>query len=375
MTTSSSLATSLELQKLSVRDLRCHRALELELQPGVNLISGENGCGKTTLLEAAFIMAQGRSFRQARDPELVHWDCEKYAIHGRWRRFGPFLVDVKGSKGKTEVRLQGKVVQRRKDLIEHLPVIADAPQGSRLVDGAPNERRRWLDAVLISCRESIRNQYQRYLRSVMQRNRILRRSIHSQELEAWEQQVVSYGLQIQQSRETLIAQFNQALEAEESITEARLILEMNPAAGMDQRAWLERLKSGREDDARMGGMRSGPHRDQLRIIYRGRDIRSIGSRGQQRLAAVALRLAESEVRVQHRQLVPVLLLDDCLEALDSIRQERLLDRLASYPGQVLLTAPNNVKISAGMGLSVQHLQATENGSHAEKRPVEMEEAA
>ena len=124
-----------------------------------------------------------------------------------------------------------------------------------------------------------------------------------------------------------------------------------------QEMWRQRLREGRDEDRRTGRLDFGPHADRIRIAYQEREIRHSGSRGQQKLASVALKLAECAIRRHYRQIVPVLLLDDCLEALDPQRQERLLQRLGQFPGQVLMTAPVDVHIPAGLDVCVQRLDA------------------
>ncbi|MDQ7010728.1 MAG: DNA replication and repair protein RecF, partial [Mariprofundaceae bacterium] len=174
------------------------------------------------------------------------------------------------------------------------------------------------------------------------------------ELDSWEQQIVVHGKAIVQARHAMMEELNQCLIAEETLTETPLHLEIQ-APDYDERTWLSRLKARRDDDARMGGLRFGPHCDRIRMIYRQREIRSAGSRGQQKLAAIALKMAECALRVQHRQMVPVLLLDDCLEALDRQRQERLLRRLSAAGGQVLMTAPGGIDVPRDVDIQVHEL--------------------
>jgi len=320
----------------------------------LNLLTGCNGSGKTTLLEAAYMMAHGRSFRQARDPFLLRRGEKELQINGVWHRYGPMYVNVRARQGKTDIFLQGKSIQRRRDLMQTLPVLVEAPQGKRLVDGLPNERRHWFDGLVMACHPGMGGEYQRYLRAVMQRNRLLRRRSGWDELDGWEQQIVVHGKAIVQARHELMMELNGYLEKEEMLTETPLHLEIQ-APDYDDGAWLSRLKERRHDEARMGGLRFGPHCDRIRMIYRQREIRSAGSRGQQKLAAIALKMAECALRVQHRQMVPVLLLDDCLEALDRRRQKRLLRRLSAAGGQVLMTAPGGIDIPRDVDVRIHEL--------------------
>ncbi len=320
------------------------------------------------------MMAHGRSFRQARDPELVRWGEGSYQVSGVWKRYGPMHVRVQGRKGKSEVLLQGKKISRRKELTETLPVIADAPQAGKLVDGVPGERRRWLDSVIHAADPATMRYYQNYLRALMQRSRLIRRNRKASELESWEHQMVQAGLQVLRVRREMVEMLNRSLSGEMDLMETTLHLEMKETSPVDEQAWLERLASKRDEDARLGRLQIGPHCDRLSILFGGREIRSVGSRGQQKLAAMALRLAECAVRLERRHLAPLLLLDDCLEALDRERQQRLIKRLCGYQGQILMTVPNGVEIPKNLNIHPWHLSAnTEktNEMHAVRPAMEV----
>ncbi|MDQ6969292.1 MAG: DNA replication and repair protein RecF [Mariprofundus sp.] len=370
-------ATALTLDQVKVNSLRCHSDITWSLTPGLNLLIGGNGSGKTTLLEAVSLMAHGRSFRQSRSPLLVQHGQKRFMIHGQWHRFGPMHLSVAGRQGQTSVRLQGRDIQRRKDVSESFPVLVDAPQGRRIIDGAPGERRRWLDALLMICYPSMRVNYERYLRAVMQRGRLLRCKIVSDELDVWEQQIVQYGMPIVQGRESLLQELNALLSTETLLTEDTLCFSMrSPAYTAD--TWLERLKHKRHDDMKLGSLRFGPHVDAVNIHFQDREIRSAGSRGQQKLAAIALKMAECALWAKHRRLIPVVLLDDCLESLDRSRQSRLFQRLQQSPAQILMTAPDGVSISATSDINIQCLTAQGLCADVADQPTietAMEEAA
>jgi len=362
------------IRELALTNLRCHEDIKWRCESGLNLLSGNNGSGKTTMLEAIYMMAHGRSFRQARDPDLVRWGQPGFHVSGVWKRYGPLHVDVKGKKGKSEVLLQGKKISRRKELTESLPVVADAPQAGKLVDGVPGERRRWLDSVIHASDPATFRCYQNYLRALMQRSRLIRRTRNASELEGWEYQIVQSGLQVIQARRKTIDMLNQSLATETELMETTLHLEMKTTAPESEQAWIERLANKRDEDAKLGRLQVGPHCDRLKILFGGREIRSVGSRGQQKLAAMALRLAECAVRLEGRHLAPLLLLDDCLEALDSERQIRLVKRLCSYQGQILMTIPSGIEIPKDLDIHQWHLSecaVKEKEMHAVRPTIQL----
>ncbi|GAV21037.1 DNA replication and repair protein RecF [Mariprofundus micogutta] len=346
-------STPLSIQEVKVKQLRCHDEIFWSCSSGLNLILGANGSGKTSLLEAVYLMAHGRSFRQARDPYLVKRGQERFFIQGNWKRFGPMNLSVAGRRGQTSVRLQGRDVQRRKDVSESFPVLVEAPQGRKIIDGVAGERRRWLDALVMTCYQGSAQQYTSYLRAVMQRSRLLRRRASSDELDAWEHQIVAYGLPIIQARKRLIEEMNVLLSEELELTETAVELSIN--TGYEEEAWLTRLQEKRESDLKSGGLRFGPHCDALKIAFQQREIRSAGSRGQQKLAAIAIKMAECAMWSRYRRLIPVLLLDDCLEALDHSRQYKVLKRLERSPAQVLMSAPDGVQIASDIDIRIQML--------------------
>ncbi len=325
------------LAEINAVDLRCHRRVNWQCEAGLNLLLGENGSGKTTLLEAVFLMGHGRSFRQARDPHLARHGVQNFSIDGRWTRYGPMHVQVGSGTNGVRIHLQGRLLQRRSDLNEALPVLVESPQAARLVDGIPAERRRWLDQMMLYCRPDLMRQYQAYLRCLMQRSRLMRKRAAESEIEIWEQQMAAHGLVIMQVRSELIAAMNDELQKENELCETRLSLRLQTSAPDSLEQWTRKLSGQRKQGQRI--LRIGPHCDRLQLDFGGRDIRAVGSRGQQKLAAIALRLAECRLRMQHRGLIPVLLLDDCFEALDSRRREGLTSRLLAHPGQVLMTGP------------------------------------
>lgn len=307
------------------------------------------------MLEAVYMMAHGRSFRQARDPELVRWGQNGFHISGNWKRYGPMKVVVQGTRGRSEVILQGRKIARRKDLTENLPVVADAPQAGKVIDGVPGERRRWLDGVVHAADPSVSRHYRNYLRALMQRSRLLRKSRNATELDAWEIQIVQAGVQVVKIRQRIIERVNHFLESEAVLMDSSLHLEIGQTAPESAESWIKRLADHRNEDARLGRLTIGPHCDRLKILFDGKEIRSVGSRGQQKLAAMALRLAECAIRQEFRHMIPLLLLDDCLEALDGERQQRLIRRLCDFPGQILMTVPNNIELSDHLNVHRCHL--------------------
>ncbi len=332
----------LKLQHIHIHNLRCHQDFSWDCGEHLNLISGDNGSGKTTVLEAAYILAYGRSFRQAKAPQLTRWDEKSFHIQATIQRYGPLHIRVDGKKGKVAMSLQGRKINARKEMFEYISLIVDAPQGVRLIDGTPGERRKWLDRLVIATQAASYAHYQGYLRALMQRGRLLRHHGLSGELESWEQQIVHYGLILNAKRAEVLRRLNQQLALEKDWLDLPFQLELSGQRFDNQEEWLRWLASKREEHHRLGRITQGPHCDRLKISYNTREIRVCGSRGQQKVSGIALRLAECAVLQEARRMMPILLLDDCLESLDYTRALRLMARLRQHQGQVLMTAPGDV---------------------------------
>jgi len=344
----------LSLQKIHIHHLRCHQDFNWTCGEHLNFISGDNGSGKTTVLEAAYMLAYGRSFRQAKAPQLTQWDEKSFHIQATIQRYGPLHIRLDGKKGKVDMSLQGRKVTKRKDVFEHISLIVDAPQGVRLIDGTPGERRKWLDRLVISTQSSAYMHYQCYLRALMQRGRLLRHNATTDELESWEQQIVEHGFIINQKRNTILAQLNHYIAKEKDWLDLPFQIELSGQSFEKREQWLTWLHHKRGEHQRLGRVMQGPHCDRLKISYDTREIRVCGSRGQQKVSGVVLRLAECAVLQEAKRMMPILLLDDCLESLDNSRTMRLMERLHHHQGQVLMTAPGDV--SMAIHQTMQHLK-------------------
>jgi len=178
-----------------------------------------------------------------------------------------------------------------------------------------------------------------------------------------------HGSILMQARAGLIDDLNRILESELPLSESGVCVSIRSTAPSERDVWFNRLVTQRRKEKSRGILRIGPHCDRIVIDYGGREMRSCGSRGQQKLAAVAVRLAECTLRMQHRGLMPLLLLDDCLEALDPLRQQRLLERLSRHSGQVLMTGPCGTQLPGNLNIDCHRLNIPDQENRGETRPV------
>ncbi|MDQ6974542.1 MAG: DNA replication and repair protein RecF [Mariprofundaceae bacterium] len=350
------MSIHIQIKQLTVFNFRCYKKAQWNFTKRLNLLVGENGSGKTSILEAIYLMAHGRSFRQSKDAAWQQWGASNFQIDGQWQRYGPLHLHIQGKNKKLKISLQQRSLNLRKELKETFPVLINSPQGARLIDADHNERRKWLDQIVMYCEPQCKVHYQSYLRAWMQRSRLLRQDGSASELMVWEEQMVIHGHHIQNYRHNICQQINSYLRQEKAWTEQLVQCKIKSHIPQDKVKWLTALSEHRVKDKKTGRCFYGSHTDRLSIEYAQKEIRSVGSRGQQKLSSIAMKLAECSLRYDYTQMWPLLLLDDCFEALDKKHTRNVLQRLLIYSGQILLTTPHNIELPEGIDLDTWHIE-------------------
>jgi DNA replication and repair protein RecF len=333
------------VRSLSARDFRNHERADVELEPGVTVLEGPVGAGKTNLLEALYVACVGRSFRTSNDRELIRFDAPVALVVA--------LVDDEGLEHRLEVAVQrssAKVIKADGARLER-PLESGArplvcvfsPDRLELVKGPAGLRRAHLDEVVAALWPGRRDTRRAYARALAQRNGLLARvrsgSASQQSLGGWTRELARHGMELMADRreavELLSTRFS-ALAAELGL-EGASALEYRPRSkATSADALVQELDASVSADLERGFTTHGPHRDDLSLELGSRSLRRFGSQGQQRIALLALLLAERDTLAAARTASPVLLLDDVLSELDDARRERLLD-LLERGGQTLLT--------------------------------------
>jgi len=341
----------MQLTHLRLVQFRNHTRSDVTPGVGVTVFVGGNAQGKSSLLEAVWVAATGRSFRAQRDGELIAFGAEWARVRAAVDRGGRSEeIDVAlrreepaASGGVArEIRVNGVPVQRGA-LFGHLLTVIAAPDDTAIVTGPPHRRRRVLDLLLAQISPAYFYALRRYARAVAQRNRLLR-TRSSRGLEAWDEQVASLGAGITMRRRALVGRLAAAVAPVYralSRRDEQLALEHAASLeGADEAAMVEAARDAlarrRAEELARGVTLVGPHRDDLRLRAGGRELGTYGSRGEQLTAMLALRLAERRVLREETGQEPVLLFDDVLFVLDEERRACLLD--AVQGAQALLTA-------------------------------------
>jgi DNA replication and repair protein RecF len=344
-----------QLATINLLDFRGYPSLDVDFGPGPHLIWGPNAAGKTSLLEAMVLLAWGRSHRTSADGELVRWGTDLARVEGR---VGSDTLEVavvragaSGSAGRKRIRVNG-LGRRAAGLAGLLRVVVFAPEEMLLIAGSPSLRRAVIDQLATSGSPAYADALATYGRSLQQRNGLLRaireEGASRDELRFWDGTFLDSGAIIVAERRRLLevlagplAAAHAEIAPEESAV-ARLTLgyatNAPPLPGESARdALARRLTETAEKEVWNGSTLVGPHRDDLVFELAGRDLASFASRGQQRTAILALKLAELDVLTALDGRSPLLLLDDVFSELDPERRSHLVRRIAALPQAFITT--------------------------------------
>ncbi len=364
----------MHLSHLSLANVRSFRRLELPLEPGRHVIAGENGQGKSNLLEAVQMLATARTLRSGTDLDLISWASLEEDPMPAARLEGAVnsaagrktleiavvaqetVAGVKPTRASRRFRVNG-VARRASDLIGQLRVVMFSADDLDIIAGAPALRRRYMDITISQFDPAYLRALQRYQRVLEQRNSLLRklqeRRGKPSELDFWDEELAAAGALIVNRRAEAIRDLARdareryaELAAGESedlgvCYEPRLPGDLPQAVREHDLAerYQGAIVEERGEDVRRGVTRWGPHRDDIQFLIGGHHAGNTASRGQQRTAALALRLAEVDLSTERSGDPPILLLDDILSELDAGRRERIL-RATYHVDQVLITTPD-----------------------------------
>lgn len=355
----------MHLSGLSLRHFRNLRNQELELpREGVALI-GDNAQGKSNFLEAIYYLETLRSFRGARDAQMVAFGEDVFRIAGdtapaEGEQRGAQVAAAFQKKGKRKkVTVDGAEPERMTDALGRLSAVIFSPADIDLVSGGPSERRRFLDIVLSLNEPGYVRALSGYKKSLSRRNAALKAGQPPSLVSAWDQGLLRTGAELIRARRDWVRDhgtaFGDYYTTVSAGRRATMTYRANVAVGdaADDAAirdsFAEALLESRESERRRGVTMVGPHRDDLRLQLSDEgddlDLRDYGSGGQRRTAALALRLVEAMTIRERRSSRPMILLDDVFAELDGGRSERILDLMESEDtGQVVLTAPKDADV-------------------------------
>lgn len=343
------------VRRLRVRDLRTYERADVELGPRITIVHGPNGAGKTNLLEGLYLGLTGRSCRTGNDREVVRFGADALRVEiGIEAADGPHELAVGYSPSEPRrFTADGAPVERLVDVPFRPLVSVFLPDRLELVKGAPAGRRGHLDQLVAALWPARSATRRAYAQTLGQRNALLARvrsgSAAPDSLATWDLELGRQAIALREDREraTALVAPGAATIAEELGLRGAFELRYRPRSrATDAEAFAGELRERLDTDLARGFTAHGPHRDDLVLTRDGRELRSYGSQGEQRLALLALLLAERDALAEVRDAPPLLLLDDVMSELDAERRELLVERVACA-GQVVITTTDVGHVPCG----------------------------
>jgi len=328
----------MSLSQISITNLRCIQQAELEVPAGFTLIWGGNGSGKTSILEAVFLLGRGRSFRTRNTERLIARGQDHLRVVGRIEvgSRGATTIGLELGAGDVTARIGGRTAGSLAELSQAFPVQVIEPGVHRLVEEGGQGRRRWLDWAVFHVEPHFIDTWVRYTRALKQRNAALK--IAPGEAQIWDGELARLGELVAESRGRLIEQLAPYwVEAVSAL--CGLPVELHYLRGWNQEhSLLEALQASRARDETRHLTHAGPHRADVAVRLDGRPAREVLSRGQQKLVAVAMTLAELRFLQATTDVTPTLLLDDPAAELDGEHLERFIAQVSSLKCQLVVTS-------------------------------------
>ena len=330
------------IESIELLNYRNYKQLHMDFHSGTNVLYGDNAQGKTNILEAVYVCSTTKSHKGSKDKEIVRFGEEESHIKMTVRRDGiPYRIDMHLKKNRTKgVAVNGVPIKKASELFGIVNVIFFSPEDLNIIKNGPAERRRFLDLELCQLNKVYVYDLVQYNRVVVQRNKLLKEMDSDpslkETLNIWDTQLVRFGSELIRLRTRFVEELNELIrEIHFHLSGEREELEIRYEPNVTPETFEEELSRNRNQELRQRLTLTGPHRDDLNFIVNGADIRKFGSQGQQRTAALSLKLSEIELVKRTVKDYPVLLLDDVLSELDGKRQEHLLSEISHI--QTLIT--------------------------------------
>ncbi len=330
------------IKSLELQNFRNYNTLQLDFDNGTNIFYGDNAQGKTNILEAIFMTATTKSHKGSKDQDIIQFSHEE--AHIRSYLFKEKItrqIDMHLRKGKTKgIAIDSQRIKKAADLMGLLNVVFFSPEDLSIIKNGPAERRRFIDMELCQLDSFYLYNLNHYNKIVNQRNKLLKdlsmKPGLKETLSIWDSQLVSFGAKVIERREIFISQLCDIIsELHAKLSGGKEKIRILYEKNVEIDDFEERLKKSQEKDIILKQSTVGPHRDDIIFIVNDIDIRRFGSQGQQRTAALSLKLSEIELVKKSIKDTPVLLLDDVLSELDSNRQNYLLNSIGAI--QTIIT--------------------------------------
>lgn len=332
------------IESIQLSNFRNYESLEMVFDKGTNILYGDNAQGKTNILEAVYLCGTSKSHKGSKDKEMIRFQQEESHIRMMVKKDEmSYKIDMHLRKNKAKgVAINGIPIRKARELLGIVNLVFFSPEDLNIIKNGPAERRRFLDSELCQLDKIYLTDLAGYNHIVNQRNKLLK-DLYVQPklkdtLDIWDMQMVNYGRNIIEKRKNFVEELNEIVhQIHRNLTGGLENLEVVYEPNVNSDELEKSLSRNRERDIRMKMSSSGPHRDDLCVMINGIDIRKYGSQGQQRTAALSLKLSEIYLVKKRIKDTPVLLLDDVLSELDSSRQTYLLDSIHDIQTMITCT--------------------------------------
>ncbi len=334
----------MKIKRLELSEFRNYKALSLEFDEKVNILYGDNAQGKTNVLEAIYLCGTTKSHKGSKDREMIRISEEEAHIRLLIEKAEiPHRIDMHLKKNKTKgAAIDGIPIKRSSDLFGLLHIVFFSPEDLSMIKNGPGERRRFLDLELCQLDKMYLYYLGNYNRALSQRNNLLKQIGFRKELAdtvgVWDTQLSGYGTEIIRARKRFVDELNELLpriHARLSGGKEELCIRYEP--DVSETEFELKLKTSLERDLALKSTGCGPHRDDINFYVEEKSLKLYGSQGQQRTAALSLKLAEIELVRTKIKESPVLLLDDVLSELDRNRQTYLLESITDLQTMITCT--------------------------------------
>lgn len=322
------------IESMELKAYRNYGSLQVSFCPGTNIFYGDNAQGKTNALEAVYVCCTTKSHRVSRDKDLIRFGQEEAHIKLQVKKDNvSYRIDMHLKKNKPKgIAVNGIPIRKASELFGIANVVFFSPEDLNIIKNGPSERRRFLDLELCQVNKLYVHNLVNYNKILMQRNKCLKdlsfRPEYESTLEIWDEQLIRYGLPLMEYRKQFIDQLNRLIEVVHGkLTGKKEHLFLSYEPNVQPEEFSAVLVKNRESDKKQKTTLSGPHRDDMSFFINQIDIRKFGSQGQQRSAALSLKLSEIELVRELIHDYPILLLDDVLSELDRGRQNHLLNSI------------------------------------------------
>ena len=322
------------VESLALRNFRNYEALDIIFSDKLNILYGDNAQGKTNILESIYLSATTRSHKRAKEKDIIRFGEEEshIRINIKKRDVG-HRIDVHLKKiGNKGIAIDGIPIKKSTELFGLINIIIFSPEDLSVVKSSPGERRRFMDMEICQLSRIYYSNLSKYNKILDQRNNTLKQIAYrngvEDVLDVWDDQLVDVGSSIIKERQNFINMLNEVIkEIHKNLTSEGEEIELKYEPNVESDNFDDVLKEKRNIDIKNTTTMSGPHRDDFGIFINNVDVRKYGSQGQQRTAALSLKLAEIELVKKIINDNPILLLDDVMSELDSKRREALLNSI------------------------------------------------